>query len=164
MSGFLDLKQINVPRSVVEAANDHLRTVGRSGFEAFSLWAGHREGELFVVQRNIVPEQTGHRTPSGVCVSVGPDELFRLNVWLYNNNMTLVAQLHSHPTEAYHSDTDDAFPIATTIGSLSIVIANYAQQSFALDRCAVYRLLPPQQWVGMTPTEVSNLVRIVENT
>ena len=35
---------------------------------------------------------------------------------------------------------DDALPIATTVGCLSLVIPNFAREPFALDQCAVYRL------------------------
>lgn len=163
MSGFLDITKIEVPRGAVEEANNHLRLVGKHGLEGFSLWAGKRFGQMFRVLKNIVPMQTGHRTPDGVCVSVGPDELHRINVWLYQNGMTLVAQLHSHPTDAYHSDTDDAFPIATTEGSLSIVVPNYARQAFSLSGSAVYRLLPKRGWILIPPAEVAELITIVEN-
>jgi hypothetical protein len=160
MSGFLDLTRIQVPLSAVEEAVSHLRQVGRRGLEGFSLWAGKRFGATFLVEKNIVPAQTGHRTADGVCVSVGPGELHRINVWLYENSMTLIAQLHSHPTDAYHSDTDDAFPIATTVGSLSIVIPDYARKPFSLVDCATYRLSPQNGWVPMSQNEVTNLVFI----
>ena len=163
MRGFLDVSEVRVPRSVVEEANSHLRKVGQLGLEGFSLWAGKHRGERFLVESNIVPVQEGHRSSSGVYVSVGSRELHRINVWLFENSMTLIAQLHSHPTEAYHSDTDDAFPIATTVGSLSIVIPDYAREPFSLIRSAVYRLIPDHGWVFMPPNEVTKLVTIVEH-
>lgn len=160
MKGFLDLKQIVVPWSAVQEANAHLRAVGHQGLEGFSLWAGKREGDSFVVHKNIVPVQIGHRLASGICVSVGSEELHRINVWLFENEMTLIAQLHSHPTEAYHSDTDDEFPIATTIGSLSIVIPDFARHPFSLNRCAIYRLMPLDGWTFMEMKEAANLITI----
>ncbi len=163
MNGFLDVTSVEVPFSVAEEANAHLRYVGARGLEGFSLWAGKRSGQLFRVEKNIVPVQTGHRTPQGVCVSVGPQELHRINVWLYENGMTLIAQLHSHPTEAYHSDTDDTFPIATTVGSFSIVIPNYARQPFSLTASAVYRLMPQRGWAFVPSVEVRKLITILEH-
>jgi hypothetical protein len=35
-------------------------------------------------------------------------------------------QVHTHPGEAFHSPTDDAFPIIHTVGFLSLVIPNFA--------------------------------------
>jgi hypothetical protein len=35
-------------------------------------------------------------------------------------------QVHTHPAEAFHSPSDDAFPIIHTTGFLSLVIPNFA--------------------------------------
>lgn len=35
-------------------------------------------------------------------------------------------QIHTHPQGAFHSPTDDAFPIIHTVGFLSLVIPNFA--------------------------------------
>ena len=55
-------------------------------------------------------------------------ELPRLNVLLHERNLTLVAQLHSHPTNAYHSSTDDTYPIVTRAGRISLVVPDFALQ------------------------------------
>jgi hypothetical protein len=158
--GFLDLTEVIVPASLAEYANGHLRRVGKDGNEGFALWAGERHGSIFYVTECIIPAQSGLRYEGGVCVRVEADELFRLNVHLYEAGLQLVAQLHSHPGDAYHSDTDDAFPIATVSGALSLVIPDFAREPFALDRCAVYRLLPARGWVGLSDEESSALIII----
>ena len=76
--------------------------------------------------------------------------------------MSLIGQIHTHPTDAYHSDTDDTYPIATTLGAISVVIPYFARQPFALSRCAVYRLIAGRGWVGMTPEEATALIQITE--
>jgi len=162
MTGFLNIKRILVPKSAAEEANVHLRMMGRKGLEGFSLWAGTLSGETFVVRTNIVPAQTGHRLPSGVCVTVGPEELHRLNVWLYENKMQLIAQIHSHPTDAYHSSTDDEFPIATTVGCVSLVIPDFACHPFSLSRCAIYRLSSHLKWEHLSAPEAAALIQVDE--
>ena len=159
-TGFLDLERVLVPMSLATSANEHLRRVGRDGYEGFALWAGRREGSSFHVLETVIPAQQGIRSEEGVCVTVNGDELFRINVHLYERGLALVAQLHSHPGEAYHSDTDDAFPIATTSGALSLVVPDFAVRAFSLDRCAVYRLLPGRGWVGLPPPEVRRLIHL----
>lgn len=162
MNGFEHITEILVPDEIAQEANFHLRRIGQRGLEGFSLWAGEMRGTSFFVRVNIVPAQTGHRTESGVCVSVGPQELHRINVWLYENRMSIIAQIHTHPTDAYHSETDDTFPIATTNGCISLVIPNFARQPFALSHCAVYRLKGQAGWVGLSLQETSNLIRIID--
>lgn len=158
MRGFLDVNRVRVPRVCAEEAHAHLELVGHQGFEAFALWAGKLDGDTFNVFKTIIPDQRGLRTDLGVCVTVAGDELHRINVWLFQHDMTLIAQLHSHPTDAYHSETDDTYPIATTVGSLSLVIPNFAREPFSLENCAIYRLMPPDNWVKLTVGESDRLI------
>ena len=162
MSGFEHISKIVVPAPLAEETNSNLRVIGSRSMEGFALWAGVQNENTFFVRANIIPAQTGHQLEGGVCVSVDAQELHRINVWLFTNNMSLIAQIHTHPTDAYHSDTDDAYPIATTVGSVSLVIPNFARHPFALSRCAVYRLYHKKGWVGLTPREVTTLIHMVE--
>lgn len=158
MRGFLDITKVVVPGECAEQAHSHLAKVGLLGLEGFALWAGVVSGETFYVRQTCIPEQRGLRSDLGVCVVVDDVELHRINVWLYEQGLTLIAQLHSHPTEAYHSDTDDTYPIATTLGCLSLVIPDFAAEPFAIENCAVYRLLPPSNWVELEREKVKRLV------
>lgn len=155
------VQKVHIPAHAIRETMEHLREMGHRRMEGFSLWVGVATGNIFRVEHNIVPQQWGHRSESGVCVIVGPEELHRLNVWLYENKMKLIAQIHSHPTDAYHSDTDDMFPIATTHGAFSLVIPNFAQERFDLARCAVYRLSQQETWDFLPLDDVKSLFKIV---
>jgi hypothetical protein len=161
-AGFLDIENVVVTRRLAELSQEHLRMMGAEGCEGFALWAGVRNGTRFRVTETIIPEQEGLRYGEGVCVRVDAPELFRLNMYLYERQLNLVAQLHSHPTDAFHSETDDAFPIATTTGALSLVIPNFAVDDFSVDTCAVYRLLPENGWTELSASEASRLISVVE--
>ena len=162
-TGFLDLKAVHVPRSLADAAQQHLRAVGRHGNEGFALWIGRRDGHDFRVDETVIPEQRGLQSATGVCVTVGSDELFRINKYLYATGRQLVAQLHSHPTDAYHSETDDSFPIATTAGAFSLVIPDFAVRPFSLDECAVYRLVPGDGWLEFPTPAVRRVIRLTND-
>jgi len=45
---------------------------------------------------------------------------------LARDNLGIRIQVHTHPGEAFHSATDDAFPIIHTVGFLSLVIPDFA--------------------------------------
>jgi hypothetical protein len=49
-------------------------------------------------------------------------------------------QVHSHPTEAYHSETDDTYPIVTVRGGLSLVVPDFGRAGLLGDGVACYRL------------------------
>ena len=162
MTTNLDLEQIVVPMAAVTTIQAHLRERGRKGVEGVALWAGRREGRHYQVLEAVIPEQTAYQTGSGLLYRVEGDELHRINLWLREHGLTLIAQVHSHPGAAYHSTTDDEYPIVTKTGSLSIVVPNFAARSFNLNDCAVFRLLPPRGWVQLSATGVHALIRIQE--
>ena len=161
-TGFLDLEGLVVPRRLADAAQEHLREVGRCGNEGFALWIGRRTGHVFHVDETVIPEQRGLQFNSGVCVTVGSEELFRINKYLYATGRQLVAQLHSHPTDAYHSETDDAYPIATTAGAFSLVVPDFAARPFSLHESAVYRLVPGDGWLEFPASAVRRMISISE--
>lgn len=109
-----------------------------------------------------MPKQHHIRNASGVGVCVDGDELHKLNVWLSGTGLRILAQIHSHPTNAYHSTTDDDFAIATAAGSLSLVIPDFASQPFDLKRTAVYRLNTRGEWFEVKSSEVSRLISVVD--
>ena len=106
----------------------------------FVIWSGTREGDTFTVAEVHVPRQISYKSDDGLCVRVAGSELHRLNVWLYEAQQVIGAQIHSHPMDAYHSDTDDAYPIATLDGSLSVVLPFFGRDGFGSSDIAAYRL------------------------
>lgn len=116
-----------------------LRHAGRKGFEAFVFWSGRLEESDFKVRAMHVPRQTGYRSKDGLLVRVEGEALHALNVWLYENDEILGAQVHAHPTDAYHSATDDSFPVVTMLGGLSLVVPNFCRRGL-LRGSAAFRL------------------------
>jgi hypothetical protein len=148
-----------IPRRLIEEAEDVLRAAGRDGAERFVLWSGIADGPTFRVRTQHVPRQTAYRFDSGLCVRVDGSELHRLNTWLYENAEQLAVQVHTHPTEAYHSDTDDAFAMVTTHGGLSIVVPWFGADGVFVAGAAVYRLTP-SGWRVINAVETLGLIEV----
>lgn len=88
----------------------------------------------------VVPRQLAHRDAYGhvnvevpregqmdLALALGPEEIF-------------VARIHSHPGDAFHSAADDANPIISFEGGLSIVVPFFGLGlRRGLNACAVYR-------------------------
>jgi hypothetical protein len=129
-----------VPPVVVGDTEASLRTAGRNGHELFVLWTGRVAGAIFQVRNSHVPRQTSYRTEDGCGVRVEGDALHELNRWLFEHGETLGAQVHSHPTDAFHSVTDDTYPIVTVEGGLSIVAANFGRDGLLAPTTATFRL------------------------
>ena len=88
-------------------------------------------------------------------------ELHRLNVWLYEAHQVIGAQVHGHPCDAYHSETDDTYPIATLDGSLSIVLPFFGRDGWESRDIAVYRL-GQDGWVEPTGP-LSDFIEVITN-
>lgn len=161
MMGLLSIESVQVPGELALQAHAHLQSMGLHGFEGLVLWAGKHVNRSFYVEQTIIPVQIPLRLPTGICIYVDSHELHRINVWLFEHNMTLIAQLHSHPEDAYHSVTDNSFPIATSLGSFSLVIPDYARQPFSLSNCAVYRLVS-DGWTPLSSDEVERVFKITK--
>lgn len=161
MSKLADVVELLVPASVIEGGYEFMRAAGKAQLEGMVLWLGRQNGDRFEVTELLVPEQRGLRTPDGVCAVVGEAELRRLNVYLYRNSLELVAQVHTHPTHAYHSTTDDQYAIATTTGSFSIVVPNFARVNYPLSQCAVYRLNAAGAWVEVDESQRPNKIGVI---
>jgi hypothetical protein len=161
VTGHSNIDSVLVPRSVADDGQDFLRQVGATGSEGMVLWVGTKDGAVFTVTDLVIPQQRGIRTPDGVCVVVDGTELQRLNLYLYKSGRQLIAQLHSHPTHAYHSAMDDEYAIARIVGSFSLVIPDFAVRPFSLDDCAIYRLNANGHWLEMSGDEVAQTINLV---
>jgi len=50
------------------------------------------------------------------------------------------ARIHSHPCEAFHSATDDAYPIVATPGFYSLVLPRFGEEPQTLSDAYLARL------------------------
>ena len=158
MSALAAIKQFVVPATVVEDTDTQLRAAGRDRLETFVLWSGVHENDTFVVRTGHVPRQTAYRLATGLCVRVEGAELHRLNLWLFEHHEQLGVQVHSHPTDAYHSETDDTYPIVAVRGGLSVVVPNFGSDGVRGEGVAWYRL-GDDGWDELAPHEVEELVQ-----
>lgn len=153
-----DVSKFAVPAEVVETTEQSLRHAGEVGYELFVLWSGVCRGAVFEVQVAHVPHQTSYRLQTGLCVRVEGDALHKLNAWLFDSGQILGAQVHAHPTDAYHSETDDSFPIVTMLGGLSLVVPDFCRLD--LFRGSVAYRLGPYGWVE-DQADADDLVKVV---
>ncbi|MCY4421283.1 MAG: hypothetical protein OXC42_08600 [Gammaproteobacteria bacterium] len=159
MNTFDSISKFIIPPEICDETDRHLQDAGRDGNECFVLWSGVIESDCFICRTIHIPKQTAYQLPSGLCVRVEADELHRLNVWLYENDERLGVQVHTHPTEAYHSDTDDAFPMVTTLGGLSLVVPDFCQFGVRGQGTALYRLTK-SGWGGLSADDARQILHM----
>lgn len=152
--GLLDVERFIVPRPILASAVRVVADAGRDGNECFVVFGGqlNTSARVLTFSSALLPAQTAHRTPLGLLVTVEGRALFEVNRALRERGEILAAQLHAHPTDAFHSDTDDRRPLATLLGALSIVVPDFARHGLtAADRWAWFRLFGPCDWRPIRP-------------
>lgn len=155
-----DVQRFEVAADIVTRTEEAVRRAGADGYELFVLWTGALVGDTFTIRTPHVPAQTSHRLETGLCVRVEGDELHRLNRWLYEAGEVLAVQVHSHPTHAYHSDTDDTYAMVTQLGGLSIVLPDFGAHGFADPGVATYRL-NTSGWQRLRNRPAARLLRVI---
>ena len=104
------------------------------------LWLGDIEAHAANVQQAFAPSQHGIAGEDGLAYFVSGETLFELNRDLAASGLRLIAQVHSHPQEAYHSEADDRYAIVTAEGGLSLVVPDFGHAEAHPATWAVYRL------------------------
>ena len=151
MSPLEGVRRFRISGDILDGTLDVLLRAGRDGHEAFVVWGGTVDGDTVTFEAAMVPDQTPHRTPQGLLVTVDGASLHKVNQTMYSAGLTLAGQVHSHPTDAFHSDTDDCYPLVTLRGALSLVIPDFARAGRAGIRdWAWYRLLDTGAWGELT--------------
>jgi hypothetical protein len=143
-----DVRHFIVPLDLVDQTLEPLQRAGRTGYEAFVLWGGRFVGDdQFEFVSAYFPEQTTSRGAEGLLVYVDGEALFRVNRAFYEGGLVLGGQVHSHPTDAYHSETDDTYPLVTLVGALSGVVPDFGDGGRErLGEWAWYRLVRTGEW------------------
>jgi hypothetical protein len=131
---------LEVPADVAAATQAHLRAKGVADHEGVVLWVGP-PGEPRIT-RAIVPLQITSRLRFQVPLS----ERQRISRSLAGSRETVVAQVHTHAEEAFHSVVDDAEALVRRVGGYSLVVPDFAIRPTILDQAALFQLAPDGQW------------------
>ena len=157
------VRQVLVPHSAVESTLKAMRHFGSHGYEALVLWVGHVDSTTGIarVAQAFVPDQKPISSEDGVGYFVSGDTLFKLNRALSETGLRLIAQVHSHPGEAYHSEADDRYAIVTAEGGFSLVVPDFGHAPGILTAWAVYQLRD-RKWCELLESEVRTIFFVEE--
>lgn len=151
---------LRITRDLLSDTDVALRRMSRGYVESLVLWTGAWTEPVSSVMTLHVPPQRALRSHAGLSVSVGAQALNDLNRWLFAHSQTVLAQIHTHPAEAYHSVTDSTFPIATREGSISIVVPNFARHGIRGPGVVAYRL-EAGAWVKTPGHPAGSLIEVI---
>jgi Prokaryotic homologs of the JAB domain len=159
------ITQVDVPRAVIDDTLKTMRAFGAKGWEVLVLWLGQVDPHAGTANVRVafVPRQKPIASEDGVGYFVASDTLFQLNKALSETGLRLIAQVHSHPTEAYHSDADDRYAIVTADGGFSLVVPDFGDAPPSPAAWAVYRLRG-NRWLELNRRQTESVFVIVPTT
>jgi hypothetical protein len=119
---------LRVTQDLVSKTFRILQDCGRGKCECAVYWAGPTEKDL--VDR--IEHPIHKRSAFGY--EIQDNWLTELSKRLAESRRSVKVQVHTHPGEAFHSATDDQWPIVSQAGFLSIVIPDFAAGEPCLDK------------------------------
>jgi len=116
--------------------------------ERVILWLGHQTA-AFEVREIFMPLQITRRRQ----FTVTPDGMRELYEKIKASRLQVVAQLHTHPQQAFHSQADDDWAIVRHLNAYSIVLPDFCQDidigSFH-QNAATFVLTIENEWVQVS--------------
>lgn len=134
------ITKVHVSSTLISETVSVLRRYGDHGCEGLVFWVGRLEDTACYVDKVLTPPQQSIKNEDGVGYFITSETLLNLNKFLSSCGMQLIAQVHSHPADAYHSVADDRYCIVTVEGGISIVVPNFGFGPASPLGWATYRL------------------------
>lgn len=147
------MQRYRVPIGVLDETFKYFRGCGAAGRECQVLWIGPWSDVLRVSEA----VHTRHRSHA-FGFEVESEWLNGFWLELASRKMGIRCQVHTHPGRAFHSGTDDKFPIVHIQGFLSLVIPNFGNGQIGFDRAYLARLTERGEWERADVSEVIELL------
>lgn len=134
-----------------------LKRAGQQRKEGITLWLGDR-GES--VDQVALPYEPIHEA-SVDFFHIPPHGVQALMRKMDETETCVVAQIHSHPKEAFHSRADDQWAIVRHVGAFSLVLPTFALSTSPdnfVSQVAVFRLGADDRWHQVAAASVLEVV------
>lgn len=152
-----NITKVILPTDILDKTFSFLQKYGHQRLESHALWVGKEEKDTFQITDVWYPDQES----TSINYEVSEDEEFKINVRLYNENMTIIAQIHTHPGDAFHSSLDDEGSALSLPGSLSVVIPDFGFiESTNIDYWEVFQYIN-EKWKHISKKEVKKTFKII---
>jgi hypothetical protein len=142
-----------VPTKLLHATFDYFRRCGCGKTECQVVWTSPWDS-IDLLDEAVHPKHESHL--GGFSVD---------DKWLHSFWLDLAArktgvrvQVHTHPGAAFHSPTDDAYPMIHTPGFLSLVIPRFGMGAIGLSGAYLTELGPDGEWHEVLPTSRLKIV------
>ena len=140
--------RFRLPKQVLAETFAELRRCGRGERECQVLWVSPWD-RLELITHVVHPKHRSHGDGFEL------DGAWLTKFWqdLRDTHSGIRVQVHTHPGRAFHSPTDDAWPIVHTPGFLSLVIPRFAEGPIGFLGVYLAKLSAMGSWDEVTADE-----------
>lgn len=153
------MMKLQIDEHVMAASLAKLHASGRKRHEGIVLWLGKRERPTARITHVFEPL---HRASIDF-FHIPPQGMQQLMAYLEQHDVALLAQVHTHPAEAFHSQADDKWAMVRHLNALSLVLPYFAEgvtpRNF-LSMAATFRLDELNRWVPVRAAELPDYLEV----
>lgn len=139
-----------ISAACIDGLRDCLAPALQKGHEGIAYLLGRTDGNVTLAVSVFRPE--AKTTPGSFFVD--PRAMARCVRAAANLNLQVVAQVHTHPGGAYHSDGDVEGARIRYAGYASIVLPDYGRWLPGLNGAAIFISTKTEGWLELAPEEV----------
>jgi len=135
---------LRIASAVLPESFEILRSCGAGRAECVVYWLGRRTNDA-LVDEVVHPKHSSHAGGYDV------DGAWQNQLWLRmaREDRRLLAQVHTHPAAAYHSQRDDAMAALQTPGFLSLVVPEFALGEVSLRGTHLAERVGDGGWIAL---------------
>jgi hypothetical protein len=154
-------KKLRIQNAAIEETLKFLKQSGRRNSEGIVLWLGNRATPVSSVTHVFQPIHTA----AADFFHIPKEGMAHLMEFMGDKCVSVLAQVHSHPREAFHSQADDRWAIVRHLGALSLVLPDFARDATVgnfMELAATFQLNAKNQWVQVPRYDLADLLEAQE--
>lgn len=142
------MPKYRISRKHLEHTFEEFRACGQGVRECQVLWTSPWN-DPFTILEAVHPRHSSHAEGFEI------DDTWLNHFWLElaAEKHGIRAQVHTHQNHAFHSKTDDRYPIVHVPGFLSLVVPNFGMGLVDLEETYLARVNEAGRWKRVAPTD-----------
>ncbi len=155
------MTKLQVTPRGLQGTLDYLQRSGQQGNEGVVLWLGPRTSPFAQITHVYQPL---HHAAADF-FHIPKEGMTALLEYLDQHSVGVLAQVHTHPADAFHSAADNKWALVRHLGALSLVLPYFARGVRAttfLSQAATYQLDSRNRWVQVRPDELNLHLEVTE--
>jgi proteasome lid subunit RPN8/RPN11 len=155
------MTKLHISPTAIEETLKSLKRSARRNSEGIVLWLGRRAEPTSSVSRVYEPIHTA----AADFFHIPKQGMAHMLALMGENDVSVLAQVHSHPQEAFHSEADDQWAIVRHLGALSLVLPDFARDATIenfMQLAATYRLDERNRWSRVSAHHLCSVLEVRE--